>query len=71
MASRYGARVDIRGTIVPLPPLSIYTRRRSHLHTQTEEKLPTGSEEEQTVVKTCRPNSKRTQLSKIVVAFIQ
>jgi hypothetical protein len=71
MASRYGAEVDIRGTIVPLPPLSIYTRRSPHLHTQREEKLPTGSEEEQTVVKTCRPNSKRTQLSKIVVAFIQ
>ncbi len=51
--------------------LRINTRRWPHLQTHREETLPTGSEEEQTVVKTCRPNSKRTQLSKIVVVFIQ
>jgi hypothetical protein len=65
MADRYGEEVDKRGTIVPLPPLSIYIRRRPHLHTQREETLPTRSEEEQTVVKTCRPNSKVTQLSRL------
>jgi hypothetical protein len=65
MADLYGAQVDKREAIVTLPPLSIYNRRRPHLHTQRIEKLPTGSEEEQTVVKTCRPNCKRTQLARL------
>ncbi len=33
--------------------------------------INSGTEEEQTVEKTCRLNSKRTQLSKIIVVFIQ
>jgi hypothetical protein len=49
----------------------IYNRRSPHLHTQRKEKLPMGSEEEQAVVKTCRPNSKRTQLARIEYFFIQ
>ncbi len=42
------------------PPLSLYTRRRPHLQTHREEIPPTRSEEEQTDVMICRPNSKRT-----------
>ncbi len=49
--------------------LSINTRRWPHLQTHREETLPMRSEEEQTVVKICRLNSKRTQLSKIIVVF--
>jgi hypothetical protein len=63
MADWYGDEVDIKGTIVPLPPLSIYIRRRPHLRTQREETLPMRSEEEQTVVKICRPNSQEIQLA--------
>ncbi len=39
-------------------PLSSNIRRRPHLRTPREETLPTRSEEEQTVVMICRPNSK-------------
>jgi hypothetical protein len=45
------------------PPLSSNIKRRPHLRTPREETLPTRSEEEQTVVMVCRPNSKRTPLN--------
>jgi hypothetical protein len=68
MAGQYGARVDIRRTS---SSLSNNIWRWPHLQTHRKETLPTRSEEEQTVVKNCRLNSKRTQLFKIVVVFIQ
>ncbi len=57
MADRYGARVDITGTTVPLPH-SATTLGGDHTFRHIEKR----SEEEQTVVKTGRLNSKRTQL---------
>ncbi len=70
MADQYGARVDTRGTIVP-PPHSATTLGGDHTLRHTEKKHNQRSEEEQTVVKTGRLNSKRTQLSKIIVVFAQ
>ncbi len=64
MADWYGAEVD-KGDHCTFPPLSNYIRRRPHLYTQREETLPTRSEEEQTVVMTCRPNSKETPLTDV------
>jgi hypothetical protein len=63
----YGAEIYIRGTS---RPLSLYTRRRPHLQTHREETPPTRSEEEQTVVMICRPNSKRTPLINVYLIYV-
>ena len=47
-----------KGDQCTFPSLSQHTRRSPHLRTQKGETLPTRSEEEQTVVMICRPNSK-------------
>ncbi len=57
MAGRYGAGVYIRGTVVPFYH-SATTLGEDHISIHIEKKHhPTRSEEEQTVVKICRPNS--------------
>jgi hypothetical protein len=63
MADRYEWIYNKKSCLLIPSPLSNKKRRVPHLHTQREETLPMGSEGEQTVVKTCRPNSKRTQLA--------
>ncbi len=70
MVGRYGARVGIRGTIVPLPH-SATTLGGDHTFGHIEKKHYQQDQRKNRLVKTCRPNSKRTQLSKIVVVFIQ
>jgi hypothetical protein len=65
MAGRYGAEVYIRGTVVPLQH-----RRRPHLNTQRKGTLPKRLEKEQTVVMTCRPNSKQTPLTDVYLIFV-
>jgi hypothetical protein len=62
MADRYRVEVDVRETIVPFPQLSS-TTGDDHISMHREKK--NYQREEQTVVKTCRPNSKRTQLSRM------
>jgi hypothetical protein len=57
MTGRYGAEVYIRGTVVLLDH-SAATLGEDHISIpKREETLPTRSEEEQTVVMICRPNS--------------
>jgi hypothetical protein len=70
MVGRYGTGVDIRKTIVP-PPHSATTLGGDHTFRHIEKKHYQRSEEEQTVVKICRLNSKKTQHSNIIVVFIQ
>jgi len=58
MAGRYGARVYIKGTVVPYYH-SATTPGGDHISIHIEKKHhPTRSEEEQTVEMICRPNSK-------------
>ena len=59
-----------KGDRCTFPPLSLYTRRRPHLHTPREETLPTRSEEEQTVVMICRPNSKMTPFTDVYLIYV-
>jgi hypothetical protein len=70
MARRYGAGVDIRKTSVP-PPHSATTLGGDHTFRHIEKKHYQRSEEEQTVVRICRLNIKKTQHSNIIVVFIQ
>jgi hypothetical protein len=51
-------------------PLSSNIRRRSHLRTPRKETLPTRSEEEQTVVMICRPNSKITPFTDVYLIYV-
>ena len=51
-------------------PLSNNTRRRPHLQTPRRETLPTRSEEEQTVVMICRPNSKITPFTDVYLIYV-
>ena len=51
-------------------PLSSNIRRRPHLHTPRKETLPTRSEEEQTVVMICRPNSKMTPFTDVYLICV-
>jgi hypothetical protein len=65
MAGRYGAGVDIRRTIIPFPH-SASTLGEDHISIHIEKKhYQRDKKKEQNVVKTCRPNSKRTQLSRL------
>jgi hypothetical protein len=52
------------------PSLSLYTRRRPHLQTHREETPPTRSEEEQTALMICRPNSKKTPLINVYLNYV-
>jgi hypothetical protein len=51
-------------------PLSYLTRRRPHLQTPRRETLPTRSEEEHTVVRICRPNSKITPFTDVYLIYV-
>ncbi len=51
-------------------PLSCNTRRGPHLHTPRRETLPTRSEEEQTVVMICRPNSRITPFTDVYLICV-
>jgi hypothetical protein len=51
-------------------PLSPYTRRRLHLQTHRKETPLTRSEEEQTVVMSCRLNSKMTPFTDVCLICV-
>jgi hypothetical protein len=70
MAGRYGAGVYIRGTVVPFYH-SATTLAGDHISIHIERKHhPMRSEEEQTDVMICRPNSKETPFIDVYLIYV-
>jgi hypothetical protein len=70
MAGRYETGVYIRGTIVPFYQLAT-TLEGDHISIHIEKKHhPTRSEEEQTVERICRPNSKKPPLFNVYLIYV-
>jgi hypothetical protein len=65
MAGRYGTGIPLY-----LPTTQLQHYRRPHLQTSRRETLPTRSEEEQPVVRICRPNSKITSFSDVYLIYV-
>jgi hypothetical protein len=70
MAGRYGAEVYIRGTVVPFHHSAYTIGGGPHLQTYREETPPTRLEEEQTVVMSCRLNSKMTPFTDVCLICV-
>jgi hypothetical protein len=69
MAGWYGTGVYIRNLSVPSPHSASTLGGGHTFRHMGKETLQRDQRKEQTVEKTCRLNSKRTQLSKIRVVF--